>query len=217
MRSLSSSVLGALVTVLAAAPAFAQQPLPETPLPAFVVDARGVFAGLGHDATTAGELTLTPDQLPGRGLGGVIDVTFFPLRGHGKALGIGGEGLLAFGSGQPLDSKGLPFGPVLHRRVQNLSGQISLNFGHRDGWSYLTGGLGPLQFLTYGGDTAPADPPAITMTQNFGGGARWFVKRRLAFNLDVRFYLTRPANSTVTSAGRARQRVLVLSAGISIR
>ena len=55
------------------------------------------------------------------------------------------------------------------------------------------------------------------MTQNFGGGARWFVKRRLALNLDVRFYLTRPANSTITSAGRARQRVLVLSAGISIR
>jgi hypothetical protein len=214
MRSL---VMTLSFVLLAAGAAFAQQPLPQTPLPPFVIDARGVFAGLGHDATTAGELSLTPDQLPGRALGGVVDVTFYPLRGHGKALGIGGEGLLAFGHGQPVDSKGLPLGPVLHRRVQNLSAQISLNFGHRDGWSYLTGGLGPMQFLTYGGDTVPADPPTVSMTQNFGGGARWFVKRKIAFNLDVRFYLTRPANETATSAGRARQRVLVLSAGISIR
>lgn len=214
MRSLSITFS---LLLLGASPVLAQQPLPQTRLPALVVDARGVFAGLGHDATTAEELSLPSSQLPGRGLGGVVDVTFYPLRGRGKALGIGGEGLLAFAHGQPIDTDGKLLGPVIHRRAQSLSAQLSLNFGHHDGWSYLTGGVGPMQLLTYGGDTLPADRPAVKMTQNFGGGARWFVKRRMAFNLDLRFYLTRPANSTPTTAGRARQRVVVLSAGISIR
>jgi hypothetical protein len=35
--------------------------------------------------------------------------------------------------------------------------------------------------------------------------------------VDLRFYLTRPANPTVIPAGRARERVLLFSAGISLK
>ena len=55
------------------------------------------------------------------------------------------------------------------------------------------------------------------MTLNFGGGARWFAQRHLAFCFDLRFYETKPALTTLTSAGRERKRLLVLSAGIAIK
>ena len=54
-------------------------------------------------------------------------------------------------------------------------------------------------------------------TINMGGGARWFFSRHLAFGFDVRFYLTRPEAISGTIPGRARQRLLILSAGVSIK
>jgi len=60
-------------------------------------------------------------------------------------------------------------------------------------------------------------PEAWNSALNFGGGARWFNTAHLAFGFDVRFYETKPVNPTPTSPGRERRRLLVLSAGISIR
>jgi hypothetical protein len=50
-----------------------------------------------------------------------------------------------------------------------------------------------------------------------GAGARWFNTAHLAFCFDMRFYLTRPEDPTITYPGRQRSRLLVLSAGISIK
>ena len=55
------------------------------------------------------------------------------------------------------------------------------------------------------------------MTQNFGAGARWFTNNHVAFCFDLRFYLTKPEQTTVEYAGRLRQRVMVISAGIAIK
>ena len=87
----------------------------------------------------------------------------------------------------------------------------SLNFGGLNGWSYLSFGLGPLRFESFTGATAPEVAPAFVMTQNLGGGARWFTNNHIAFEIDVRFFLTRPQETMLLNAG-ADQRVLVISA-----
>src|SRR5512134_2980895 len=172
MLDIRPAALAALFIVLGATPAPAQI---ARPIPPAVVDARLVFASLGEDAVTAADLAIESEQMPARALGIVAGVHVFPIRTGSFALGIGGDWLIARGSKAPVDDED-PLTPpelTIHRRLQGLSGQLSLNFGHRDGWSYLTAGMGRLVFQTYAGDTVPTDPYG-KMTINMGGGARWF-------------------------------------------
>jgi hypothetical protein len=177
---------------------------------------RGFYAGLGKDDVTAAALGVAPEALPGRALGGAVGVTFYPIRKTGFAIGVGGEGILARGRSQPVDANGTPVGFEIERRVQSLAGQLSFNFGHRDGWSYLSAGMGPLLFETFAGPPPPETPPR-KMTPNYGGGARWFVSRHVAFCFDARFYDTKPLPTTPTSAGRERNRLFILSVGVAMK
>jgi hypothetical protein len=200
--------------LLSATPAIAQQ---NQKLPPFVIDVRGGIATLKQSTTTAASLSaltsleIAAEDLPahGRGLSG--GVQFYPVRLQGFAIGIGGELLLVRASQQQKDAAGMPTGLEVERRLQSVSGQLTLNFGHRDGWSYLTAGMGQVAFDTYLKDDVPDS--LRPMTINFGGGARWF-------NLDhvaLRFYQTTPALATAVVGARDRQGVMVFSAGISIR
>jgi hypothetical protein len=201
--------------VLSAPPALAQQ---RGPIPGFVFDIRGFYSGLGQDPTTASGLSLSPEQLPSRGLGGVAGLHVYPVRTRTFAIGFGGEGLLARGRTQQRDpATGVSIGLPVTQQLRGLSGAMSLNFGSANGWSYLTAGMGPMSFATYSGDTTPADSPPAKMTLNMGGGARWFIVSHLAFEFDVRFYLTRPEVITPAYPGRQRNRLMVLSAGIGIK
>src|SRR5262245_11659278 len=207
------SALGLLILLTCSQTTFAQQP---RPLPAVVFDIRGFYSGLGQDPLTADQLDVVPSSLPKRGLGGVAGIHFYPLRKKNFALGLGGEGVLAHGHAQE-EQEGVPIGDPIHQRVMGLSGVLSLNFGHRDGWSYLSVGMGPLSFATWTTDETPADRPPVQMTINLGGGARWFVSRHVAFCFDLRFYQTEPEVQTASYPGRQRSQLRVLSAGISIR
>ena len=198
---------------LVAAPAFAQI---DRRIPIAVFDARAFTTGLNADTTTAENLEIPVEDLPTRGLGGVFGAHVYPLRRTSLALGLGGEFMFARGSNQPVNDAGRPVGDPVGRRLQSFSVLASLNFGHRDGFSYLTGGMGPLLYQTHIGEPPPDEAPRKA-TMNMGGGARWFFSRHLAFGFDVRFYLTRPEAISGTIPGRARQRLLVLSAGLSIR
>jgi hypothetical protein len=212
------SAAGALFLVLLAASAASAQI--RQPIPPFAIDIRGFYTGLGQDARTASELGLTVDDLPTRSLGAVAGIHFYPLRGRRMSLGIGGEYLRARGRRTPeppANSTVLPTTPVVEQRLVSLSPQVSLNFGHRDGWSYVTAGMGPLSLETFTGSVAPAEAPEKKNTINMGGGARWFASSHVAFTFDVRFYLTRPADTTLSHPGRDRNRLRILSAGISIR
>lgn len=204
----------ALALVVAAAPAAAQ---PRRPLPVTVVDVRGFYTPLGQDPLTAGDLLVAPSDLPGRGLGGAIGVHVYPLRGRTVSFGLGGEIVVARGHRTAEVEPDEVAPPPVNQRVRGLSGSISLNFGHRDGWSYVSGGMGPMSFGTYAGDAAPAVGPPVKMTINYGGGARWFAWRHVAFAVDIRFYQTRPEDAAPPYAGRQRQSLRVMSAGISIR
>jgi hypothetical protein len=187
------------------------------PISVVVVDARGLLANLGADATTATALGLDPSQLPQRALGAAVGVHVYVWRGRTMALGIGAETLFARTREQPLDATGEPLGPVIERRLSGLVGSVSLNFGSRAGWSYVSGGIGPVAFATFPQPRATSDAVPSRLTQHAGGGARWFTRQHLAVGFDVRFYLTRPQPAEADIVARDRQRVLVVAIGISLR
>jgi hypothetical protein len=96
-----------------------------------------------------------------------------------------------------------------------------LNFGHSEGWSYLSGGIGWAKVtnavvLETAGSTT-GDAIEQTRAINYGGGARWFMKRHVAFSVDVRWYAISPRPATATDPGHARLRRMVLSAGVSFK
>ena len=209
-----ASALG-LFYLLSSTPAFAQDP---QPLPVVAADLRGFYAGLGRDPVTASDLGVAPDDLPSRGLGGVAGAHLYVLRGRSMTLGVGAEAMIARGRAQRADATtGAPTGDPIEQRLVSISPQLSLNFGHRDGWSYLSAGMGRLSFETFTGEAAPAASPPTKSTINMGGGARWFFASHVAFAFDVRFYLTRPEAQTVDFPGRQRSRLLVLSAGLGFK
>ena len=102
-------------------------------------------------------------------------------------------------------------------RLTALSPQVSLNFGKRDGWSYLSGGIGWASLTTEFDDMPFEDPASRPRAINYGGGARWFAKKHLAFSLDLRFYAISPQEATVERPAVPRMTVMVFSAGISAR
>jgi hypothetical protein len=210
-----------LALMIAASPAWAQKP---KPLPAWTFDVHGFSSKLAQDPTTAQDLDVAAGELPSRGFGGVAGIVVYPVRGRNVALGFGAEGILARAGRTPdLVIEEHDAGPVttalptVEQRLRGFSGSFSLNFGHRDGWSYLSAGMGPLSFVSFPGTIVPAEPPPTQMTLNLGAGARWFIKRHLAFSFDVRIYQTNPEVLTPTYPRRQRTNILILSAGISLR
>lgn len=209
MRRLLLSVL--LLAV--AAPALAQQ---KDPLPWYVGDLRGVWIPLDDDITTAQSLDVTLADLPGRAFGGVGGFHLYPIRRGGFAVGVGGEFLVARGSRQNFDpNTDDALGPEVHRLVQGYSGQVSLNFGSRQGWSYLTAGAGPFYYDTYLGEDLPDGPAKLTT--NFGFGGRWFNSEHFAFTADLRFYLTPASPRGLYSGARNAQTLAVVSVGLSVK
>jgi hypothetical protein len=213
MRPSLCTVALATALVRVAAPAFAQAP---KPLPVFVVDMRGATAGLGTDVHTATDLGVDKARLPGRPFAFTAGIHVYPFRRHGFAIGVGSETVFARAATKGgTDAKGIVT-PDISRRFQGFAAVLSVNFGGRDGWSYLSFGEGPLRFETTSRDIAHTTAPART-SQNAGGGARWFTNQHVAATFDVRAYLTRPTDTGVAIAGRDRKRVLVFSVGISLR
>lgn len=215
-------LLGAWLAV--PAPAAAQDPVPplpilEDPIGPFVVDARVTLARFKALPATANAVGVDAAHLPTRGLGLVVGGHFYPLRGRSWAAGIGGEVLLrASGSRTvPPETEEGPDGPTVVTRMTAVSPQVSLNFGRRVGYSYLSGGIGWASFTTELDDSPPGDADTRPKTINYGGGARWFTKKHLAFSLDLRFYAISPQEATSARPGVPRMTVMVFSAGVSAR
>lgn len=190
-------------------------PLRVAPLPWFVFDVRGGFASLGSDTTTATDLGVVASDMPSRAKTIFVGAHVYLIRKGGFKLGLGAEAVRGTSSNQRLDSTGKGTGPIIRRRLEGASGQLSLNFGKGKGWSYVTAGGGPMRLDSYLDEAKPTR--AGTTTLNYGGGARWFTRGHLAFSLDLRFYLTRPATATFDAPARVRKRVTLLSAGISLK
>jgi hypothetical protein len=217
-----------LLGLIAASPARAQtsparparpaRPAIDNRIPIAAVDARGVFSFLGKDPITATGLFLAPENLPSKAFGLEGGAHIYPVRGRAWALGVGAEAIVVRNSFEPIDpTTKKPTGDVFKRRLRGVSGQLSVNFGHKAGWSYLTAGLGPMSFESYLEKTTLVPDGLRTTTLNFGGGARWFNFDHLAFTVDMRFYRTKAALATLNTAARSSHSVLVMSAGMSIK
>lgn len=206
------AILGVVLAAAGAAPAFAQA---LKPIPRLAFDVRGFDIGLAQDQTTATDLGGVTIDLPKRAFGVALGAQIYPVRAGGLAIGIGAELMAGRGRSRLVDAQNQPIATI-DERVQGAAGVVSINFGHRDGWSYLSAGAGPLRFNTFAGDPPAHAPPGKT-TINAGGGARWFARRHLAFCFDVRFYLAKAIASTLTTPGRGKHKLVVISVGVSVK
>jgi hypothetical protein len=193
-------------------------PVPPEPLTVFVVDARGSMASLKQVPTVANDLAVEITELPSRGFGVMLGAHVYPIRMKSVAIGVGAEWLRVRGSNTvEAEDEEAEDGPTLNTRWDHVSPQVSLNFGTRDGWSYLTVGLGRSSLTVERADLPQEDADTRVRTLNYGGGARWFMKEHLAFTFDVRFYTIDGQEATAGRIATPKMRLRVLSAGISIR
>jgi hypothetical protein len=212
-----AGLLLAFASLLAPRGAAAQ---PDQPIGGFVVDLRGAVASLPNDAAVAAARGVASEAMPSMGLGLDVGIGFYPVRWRVVTFGVGLGYLAAFGSREPPAADGAgaapAAGPAVSARLTALSPEASLNFGHRMGWSYLSGGIGRATFRAWP-DTGIEETGESTKTINYGGGARWFVNPRLAFSLDLRFYAMNSTLPSEATAGHPRMTLAVVTAGVSVR
>ena len=214
MRRVVIAVAAAVLCVASAARA--QGPPP--PLPHFVVDVHGIVPVFPNDAQqladSRGLDSVT--ELPGAGLGGRVGAHVYLFKIMAMTIGVGGEVMLGKSSSTPAEgTTGLV---AVDERLTSVGSQLSLNFGSGRGWSYLSGGVGRSRWSLHpaGAAETGADTESLP-TANYGGGARWFAKKHLAFSFDVRLYEIQPGSATPAGPGSPRTRLLVVGAGVSFK
>lgn len=214
--------LGALALLLSlAAPAVAQN---SERLPWFVVDAHAATVGLPQAEGWVPDVAADSD-FPGRNWGLSGGVTVYPLRLGIFTLGVGASLITGKGTGEAvtITSSNAPtrVTPVVHTSVTSLVPQVSMNFGRKLGWSYISAGLGRTKVTSFSeavGSTPGMDvPDTWNQALNFGGGARWFMKPHLGAGFDVRFVKLGSRSATAAVPSARRTQLWNISAGISIQ
>ena len=215
MKQLITAVL---LCVAMSTAADAQDPPPR--IGPFVVDARGAVAMFGDDPELAASRLLQQSQMPGFGFGLIAGAHVYFPKVIGIVFGVGGEFFVARSRRDPPDV--IPVTPLAFRPVtetfRTLSPQVSMNFGSGNGWSYLSVGLGQSTWsiLPDGVSPRPLDDEAVR-TINYGGGARWFFRRHLAFGLDARLYEIDNGAAFQGFPGSPRTLLFVIGAGIAVK
>lgn len=183
---------------------------PREPLPPYVFDARGATVSL---PTREG---WTPTQgsgsdVPGRGWAAEVGGHMYPLRLGPVTVGLGAAWVAARGR-----LKSASGTPGVTTRLAVVAPHLSFNFGHRLGWSYLSGGVGRGRVDSVA-EGELADPVEGSKLLHYGGGARWFVRDRLAVGFDVRIYQLSPRPATLRRPPGPRLKQVALAAGVSFR
>jgi len=215
-----SAACAALVVFCAAPVVCAQEPPPR--IGPFVLDLHATVPMFPNDdLQLAASRGMQLAELPGAGLGVQGSAHLYLFRISVVTVGIGAEFAASRSTQTPPPASANTF-PVVRsseERFSTFSPQLSLNFGNGHGWSYLSGGIGIANWAVVpeGQEGFPADSEALE-TINYGGGARWFAKRHLAFSLDVRVYQINPGTAFLAGApGSPRTKLLVIGAGISLK
>jgi hypothetical protein len=202
-----------------AGPASAQDPPP--PIPRFVIDLHATAPMFPSDLQQLASSRTPPlnlSALPGWGLGAQAGLHVYIFKWKALTVGIGGEVMAARAHSTALDATSDPPLQPADERFVSASPQLSFNFGTGHGWSYLSGGIGRAQWSLHSSSapTGPADAEVLPVV-NYGGGARWFIKRHLAFSFDVRVYQVEPGSSFGGNPGSPRAQILTIGAGISVK
>lgn len=214
----------------------------DEPIGRYVIDVRGSMVNLGQNEELARVRRLRPNQLPSRGIAVDLGGHLYFLRLGPVTFGIGAS-VLSTAAHQPVvepmeedptpgfprfppqqptpdedEEEMEPFieGVPVTSRFAALSPQISFNFGHRNGWSYVGGGLGTSWMNVY--PQQPATPVQRgARTLNYGGGARWFLTPNVALSLDLRFFAISPIEQLGEQPGSPRQTLMAANIGVSVR
>ena len=197
----------------------AQDVPPENlPIGRYVADARIAFPKFKQDPSIAAGIGVTTLNLPARAFGFVLGAHWYPARLGIVTFGIGGE-IVTAGRGHTLNTgtEAKPVNVTVNSRFSAISPQVSFNIGSRDGWSYISGGIGSSTFTAERMDKPLPDQASRSKTINYGGGARWFAKKHLAVSMDLRFYAVNPQLATTARPGFPRMTLMAFSAGAAIR
>ncbi|HEY6361499.1 MAG TPA: hypothetical protein VIX63_10365 [Vicinamibacterales bacterium] len=205
-----------LVGILATTRAAAQGP-PAPPGP-YVLDVRGVSSGVPEGAAFFPPLAAGL-PIPTRALGFDIGAHVYAGRLGQARLGFGASLMNVRTEEFPPQAapstatSSPPAGPPgLHVDMRALVPQVSFNFGTADGWSYLSAGAGFTEVTARPVDGVDARRSSgRVMTINAGGGARWFLTRRVAFGFDARLHRVTAADTMPASM------LFSIAAGISLR
>lgn len=217
----TSRVLAMLaVAWLGLAPGLAAQdvPLEDQPIRGVVVDVRGAFPKFKQDPNIASAIGVSSMNLPARAVGLVIGAHWYVAHAGPITLGVGGEWITAGRSHSlpPATTDG-PDGPTVHSSMSSVTPQLSLNFGKRQGWSYISGGLGATAFTAERQDAPLPPQESRTRTYNYGGGARWFSKKHVALSVDLRFYAISPQLQTAARPAFSRMTLVAFSVGAAFK
>lgn len=205
--------------VALAAPAAAQQ---DEALPPFVFDVHGLYAKHKNEPSVATELDVASGNLPAHTFGLVGGGHVYVLRGSKIKIGFGGTFLAAGGHDtiETTNTDGsMTTSPTVQRHFRSIDPEISFNFGHRNGWSYISGGIGGRSRLYLDRADAPASNAPARSTLTYGAGARWFANNHVAFSVEVRWYsiAEQPASLANNIQLEPRTTLMVLSGGISLK
>ncbi len=213
----------------------------DDPIGRYVIDLRGASVNLGQNEELARVRRLRPNQLPPRGIAIDLGGHFYFLRLGPVTFGIGGS-ILSTAAHQPVvepmeedpvpgfprfppqptpdedEEEMEPFieGVPVTSRFTAISPQITFNFGHRNGWSYVGGGLGTSRLNVYPQQQS-TPVQRRTRTLNYGGGARWFLTPNVALSLDLRFFAISPIEQLGEQPGSPRQTLMAANIGVSVR
>ena len=224
----------AIAALLMSTPAAAQLSPPSTPGP-YVIDIRAPMSGLPstsgfHPVLPAN--TLVPKRGFGLGVGGHVYVVRLGvsrvglgvdvLRVRGTAVTPATSSTSPANTGPPSSSDALSTAGQIDvaMTMTAVAPQLSFNFGTREGWSYLSGGYGVAQIRTEAtgeqespltGRTTLVRDDGRSASINYGGGARWFIRDRVAVGFDLRFH-------RIAAVGtRPVAKLVVASVGLSVR
>jgi hypothetical protein len=207
-----------LVCLARAASAAAQQ---DEPIGRFAADVRGVYARHKVEPSVATELDVESGNLPARSWGLASGAHVYVWHTRYVTFGLGGEAVWARGSRSneivSADGKTTTQSPIVRRHFFGVVPEVSLNFGHRNGWSYISGGMFGTSKLYLDREDAPATNVPRRSTLSYGGGARWFTNDRIAFAVDFHWYSVAEQPAGPTFVAEPRTTLLVLSGGIAIR
>jgi hypothetical protein len=216
---------GALLAVflIAATPAFAQT---ADRLPWFAVDLHAATVGIPQ-AEGWVPVVSADTKLPGRNWGTAMGVTVYPVKLGILTIGVGGSIISGKGTGDASYTTGsgstakTVMTQVVHTGMTSLAPQLSMNFGHKLGWSYLSLGIGRSKVTSRSDALGPKAgvvvPEAWNSALNFGGGAKWFMKKHLGAGFDARFVKLASRSPTAVLPSAKRTQLWNISAGISIQ
>jgi hypothetical protein len=199
-------------------PAHAAAQDPPPPLPHMVLDVRGSTTNFSVEPELARSRGLLESELPGRGFGGDVALHFYLYKLKVVTFGLGGQVSLARAATSGAASDQTIVRPVTEQ-FTSATAQLSFNFGSGNGWSYISGGIGPAQrtVIPAGAGVSVADAERL-LSLNYGVGARWFIKRHMAFTFDVRWHQLNLGTAVVEGlVASPRSTLLIMSAGVSLK